>query len=151
MSTPQDLTATNSAIANANVAAVDDFLCALRDKDLDIAADPLDDDIVYENVGFSRIRGARRVMKVFAAMNHPALGFDVRIHRSATDGDTVMNERTDLLRFGPVQLTFWICGVFEVHDGKITLWRDYFDMLDMAKALVRGLVGAVIPALRPRL
>ena len=90
-------------------------------------------------------------MKVFAAMNHPALGFDVRIHRSATDGDTVMNERTDLLRFGPVQLTFWICGVFEVHDGKITLWRDYFDMLDMAKALVRGLVGAVIPALRPRL
>ncbi|MCB0926974.1 MAG: limonene-1,2-epoxide hydrolase family protein [Mycolicibacterium insubricum] len=151
MSTPQDLTATNSAIANANVAAVDDFLCALRDKDLDIAADLLDDDIVYENVGFSRIRGARRVMKVFAAMNHPALGFDVRIHRSATDGDTVMNERTDLLRFGPVQLTFWICGVFEVHDGKITLWRDYFDMLDMAKALVRGLVGAVIPALRPRL
>lgn len=151
MSTPQDLTATNSAIANANIAAVDDFLCALRDKDLDIAADLLDDDIVYENVGFSRIRGARRVMKVFAAMNHPALGFDVRIHRSATDGDTVMNERTDLLRFGPVQLTFWICGVFEVHDGKITLWRDYFDMLDMAKALVRGLVGAVIPALRPRL
>lgn len=151
MSTPQDLTATNSAIANANVAAVDDFLCALRDKDLDIAADLLDDDIVYENVGFSRIRGARRVMKVFAAMNHPALGFDVRIHRSATDGDTVMNERTDLLRFGPVQLTFWVCGVFEVHDGKITLWRDYFDMLDMAKALVRGLVGAVIPALRPRL
>lgn len=151
MSTPQDLTATNSAIANANIAAVDDFLCALRDKDLDIAADLLDDDIVYENVGFSRIRGARRVMKVFAAMNHPALGFDVRIHRSATDGDTVMNERTDLLRFGPVQLTFWVCGVFEVHDGKITLWRDYFDMLDMAKALVRGLVGAVIPALRPRL
>ncbi|BBZ66776.1 limonene-1,2-epoxide hydrolase [Mycolicibacterium insubricum] len=151
MSTPQDLTATNSAIANANIAAVDDFLCALRDKDLDIAADLLDDDIVYENVGFSRIRGARRVMKVFAAMNHPALGFDVRIHRSATDGDTVMNERTDLLRFGPVQLTFWVCGVFEVHDGKITLWRDYFDMLDMTKALLRGLVGAVIPALRPRL
>ena len=150
MSTPQDLTATNSAIANANVAAVDDFLCALRDKDLDIAADLLDDDIVYENVGFSRIRGARRVMKVFAAMNHPALGFDVRIHRSATDGDTVMNERTDLLRFGPVQLTFWICGVFEVHDGKITLWRDAFDFVDVMRGNLRGLAAMVLPSLAPK-
>ena len=50
-----------------------------------------------------------------------------------------------------MQLTFWVCGVFEVHDGRITLWRDYFDVLDMTKALVRGLIGAVIPALRPRL
>ncbi|SKX36263.1 limonene-1,2-epoxide hydrolase [Mycobacteroides abscessus subsp. massiliense] len=35
-------------------------------------------------------------------------------------------------------------------DGKITLWRDYFDMFDMFKATVRGLVGIAIPALRPR-
>jgi limonene-1,2-epoxide hydrolase len=44
-----------------------------------------------------------------------------------------------------------VCGVFEVTNGRITLWRDYFDMFDFTKALVRGLVGAVIPALRPTL
>lgn len=146
MTTSQDLTT-----SGANVTAVENFLGALRDKDLDVAAALLDDGIVYENVGFSRLRGAGRVMKVFTAMKHPALGFDVRIHRSATDGHTVMNERTDLLKFGPLQLTFWVCGVFEVRDGRIALWRDYFDTLDMTKALVRGLVGVVIPALRPRL
>ncbi|BBY96941.1 limonene-1,2-epoxide hydrolase family protein [Mycolicibacterium fallax] len=134
-----------------NVAVVDRFLAALRDTDLDTAASLIDDHIVYENVGFSRLRGSRRVLQVFAAMRRPALGFDVRVHRSAQDGPTVLNERTDLLRVGPVQLTFWVCGVFEVHDGRITLWRDYFDVLDMTKALVRGLIGAVIPALRPRL
>ena len=61
----------------------------------------------------------------------------------------VLNERTDALVIGPVRLQFWVCGVFEVHNGKITLWRDYFDMFDMAKATVRGLIGAVIPGLRP--
>ena len=53
--------------------------------------------------------------------------------------------------FGPVRLQFWVCGVFEVRDGRITLWRDYFDMFDFTKALVRGVAGAVIPALRPSL
>lgn len=139
------------ATGEVNIATVDRFLYALRDKDLDAAADLLDDDIVYENVGFSRLRGSRRVLQVFSAMQRPALGFDVEVHRSACNGTTVLNERTDLLRFGPVQLTFWICGVFEVSDGRITLWRDYFDALDMTKALVRGLIGAVIPALRPKL
>jgi limonene-1,2-epoxide hydrolase len=48
-------------------------------------------------------------------------------------------------------MQFWVCGVFEVSGGRITLWRDYFDVWDMTKALVRGLAGAVVPALRPSL
>jgi limonene-1,2-epoxide hydrolase len=50
-----------------------------------------------------------------------------------------------------VRLQFWVCGVFEVHNGRITLWRDYFDTMDMLKGTVRGLIGAVVPALRPTL
>ena len=97
------------------------------------------------------IHGRRRAIKLFKGMDRPSLGFDVLIHRSAADGISVLNERTDVLIFGPVRLQFWVCGVFEVHDGRITLWRDYFDMFDMTKALIRGLAGAVVPALRPTL
>ena len=46
----------------------------------------------------------------------------------------MLTERTDALIFGPLRLQFWVCGVFEVHDGRITLWRDYFDMFDFVKA-----------------
>jgi limonene-1,2-epoxide hydrolase len=42
-----------------------------------------------------------------------------------------------------------VCGVFEVHGGRITLWRDYFDMLDITKATLRGLAATVFPSLRP--
>lgn len=138
-------------VGAANIATVEAFLNSLRAPDLDAAAELLDDNLVYQNVGFPTVHGRRRTMKIFRAMERPGLGFDVAIHRSAADGASVLNERTDVLIFGPVRLQFWVCGVFEVHDGRITLWRDYFDQFDFAKAIVRGVLGAVIPALRPKL
>ncbi|MGU3500386.1 limonene-1,2-epoxide hydrolase family protein [Mycobacterium sp. C31M] len=145
--TDQALTATEAA----NIATVEKFLFSLRGPDLDTAGSLIDDDLVYQNVGFPTVRGRARTLKVFKALDRPAFGFDVAIHRTAADGHVVLNERTDALVIGPVRLQFWVCGVFEVHDGRITLWRDYFDMFDMTKALARGLAGAVLPALRPKL
>lgn len=45
-----------------------------------------------------------------------------------------------------------MCGAFEVNDaGQITLWRDYFDMLDfLLKAPLRAVVGVAVPSLRPK-
>ncbi|CAN5376638.1 limonene-1,2-epoxide hydrolase family protein [soil metagenome] len=134
--------------ATTNIAVVEKFLFALRDKDLATADSLLADNLVYQNVGFPTIRGRARAMKLFAGMQRPSLGFDVLIHRSAGEGDTVLNERSDALIIGPVRLNFWVCGVFEVHDGRITLWRDYFDNLDFLKAVVRGLAAVVVPSLQ---
>jgi limonene-1,2-epoxide hydrolase len=38
-----------------------------------------------------------------------------------------------------------------VHGGRITLWRDYFDLYDVLKGTARGLIGAVVPSLRPKM
>ena len=130
--------------------AVEVLLTSLQNMDVDAAGTVLDDNLVYQNVGFPTIRGRARAVKLFRSMEGRA-GFEVKIHRIAVNGSSVLTERTDALVFGPVRLQFWVCGVFEVHNGRITLWRDYFDMFDMTKALVRGLVGAAIPALRPTL
>ena len=133
-----------------NAHTVEVFLDALEAQDIDGAGAVLDENLVYQNVGFPTIRGRARAMKLFRSMEGRA-GFEVKIHRIAVNGSSVLTERTDALVFGPVRLQFWVCGVFEVSDGRITLWRDYFDMFDFAKALVRGLVGAAIPAVRPTL
>jgi len=134
-----------------NAHTVEVFLSALQDQDLDTAAAQLDDNLVYENVGYPTIRGRARAVKLFRGLQRPNLGFEAKIHRIAVNGASVLTERTDVLVIGPVRMQFWVCGVFEVHNGRITLWRDYFDMFDMLKGTVRGLVGAVVPALRPRL
>lgn len=145
---PTDQRTISSQIDNAHTVEV--FLAALQDQDIDAAGAVLDEHLVYQNVGFPTIRGRARAIKLFRGMEGRA-GFEVKTHRIAVNGSTVLTERTDALVFGRVRLQFWVCGVFEVTNGRITLWRDYFDMFDFTKALGRGLVGAVIPALRPTL
>ncbi|WP_019969272.1 limonene-1,2-epoxide hydrolase family protein [Mycobacterium sp. 141] len=129
---------------------VEIFLNALQDEDFDTAENALAQNLVYQNVGLPTIYGRNRTVKLFRSMQG-RVGFEVKIHRIAADGASVLTERTDALIFGPLRLQFWVCGVFEVHEGRITLWRDYFDFLDTAKATVRGLAGIFIPSLRASL
>jgi limonene-1,2-epoxide hydrolase len=131
----------------ANTRTVETFLNALQDADYETAEAVLDDNLVYENVGLPTIHGGRKAMRLFRRMEGRA-AFEVKIHRIAADGAAVLTERTDALIVGPLRLQFWVCGVFEVHDGRITLWRDYFDFYDMLKATARGLAGVVVPSLR---
>jgi len=141
---------TTTDIGTANALIVKTFLTAMQTKDFDVVDALLADDLVYENVGFPTIRGGRRVAKLFRGIEGK-MDFRVTFQRNIGDGATVMNERTDVIGRGPLWLQFWVCGVFEVHDGRITLWRDYFDTFDFfVKAPVRGLIGIFIPALRPK-
>ncbi|MDT5215328.1 MAG: limonene,2-epoxide hydrolase [Mycobacterium sp.] len=144
----EQTTSTSSAVDNARI--VEDFLKALEHQNFETFDALLADDVVYQNVGLPTVRGRGRVVKMMRGMEG-RMGFEVKFHRNVAEGSTVLNERTDAIIIGPVRLQFWICGVFEVHDGRITLWRDYFDLFDCTKALVRGIAGAVVPALRPRM
>ncbi|CPR13599.1 limonene-1,2-epoxide hydrolase [Mycobacterium bohemicum DSM 44277] len=138
-------TAATASVANTRV--VEGFLHALQDGDYDAADAALDDNLVYENVGLPTIHGRARAMKLFRRMEG-RMAFEVKIHRVAADGAAVLTERTDALIAGPLRLQFWVCGVFEVHDGRITLWRDYFDFFDMLKATARGLAALALPSLK---
>jgi limonene-1,2-epoxide hydrolase len=138
-----------SAVPSATQSrTVETFLYALRDEDFDTADSLMADDIEWQNVGFPTIRGRTRITKLFRS-GQGRMGFEVKFHRIAAEGSAVLTERTDALIFGPLRLQFWVCGVFEVHDGRITLWRDYFDLFDFGKATVRAIVATVVPSLRP--
>jgi limonene-1,2-epoxide hydrolase len=133
-----------------NARAVETFLYAMQDEDFDTVDSLMADTIVWQNVGLPTLQGRQRIVKILRR-GQGKVGFEVKIHRIAVDGNSVLTERTDALVIGPVRLQFWVCGVFEVHAGRITLWRDYFDMWDMTKATLRGLAATVFPSLRPTL
>jgi limonene-1,2-epoxide hydrolase len=57
------------------------------------------------------------------------------VHREAANGTTVFNERTDRFKMSWGWLELPVNGVWEVVDGKITLWRDYFDAQSYFKQL----------------
>lgn len=127
------------------------FLLALEAGELDGAFALLADDVVYTNVSLPTIRGRARIERLARpAFEKLHFGFRVHFHTIATDGHTVLTERTDALILGRVEQRFWVYGRFEVLDGRITVWRDSFDWADLAIGLARGLAGALIPALNRR-
>jgi limonene-1,2-epoxide hydrolase len=142
--------ATPVATSESAVDVVRSFLAALADDDVTGAVALIDDDIVYENVGLPTIRGKRRFERGFQSFQRYRLGFDVRIHRIAEENGAVLTERTDAIYLGGYRSQFWVCGTFEVRDGRITLWRDYFDFWAVTRAMVRGLIGIAVPSVRAK-
>lgn len=130
-------------------AVVEAFLAALAAGDAATARALIADDILYVNVGLPPVRGRKEMERVFALLGRPGAGFEVYLHAVATDGPAVLTERTDVLLMGPVEAQFWVWGRFEVHDGRITLWRDSFDYLDILRGTVRGIAALLVPSLRP--
>ena len=130
----------------AAIQVVKDFLGALERTDIDGACALLHPDVSYQNVPFPPARGLRAVERQLRGLERYCNGFEVVHHNIAAAGATVLTERTDVLTVGPVRAAFWVCGTFELRDGKIVLWRDRFDFLDVAWAFIRGGVRALLDA-----
>jgi limonene-1,2-epoxide hydrolase len=109
-------------------AVVNEFIAAIGDKDIDRALEVVADDCYYDNVPIGDMTG-KDAMRDFLA---PMVRFDgpveFQILRQTASGNVVMNERIDKLptKSGR-QIELPVAGVFEVNDGLITFWRDYFD------------------------
>ncbi|WP_030172418.1 limonene-1,2-epoxide hydrolase family protein [Spirillospora albida] len=123
---------------------VTDFLAALEALDIDRAMTFAAPNMVYQNVPFPAARGAQAVEKTLRLMGRYGTGFEARVHTIAANGPKVLTERTDVLEAGAWRAEFWVCGTFEVHDGKITLWRDYFDLTTVLAASAKGAVKALL-------
>ncbi len=127
------------------------FLQAMEAQDHDTVASLLAPDLRYTNVSLPTLKGGRRVATLIRKALRESRRFEVQVHSIASAGNTVLTERTDVLKVGPLHIGFWVCGTFEVRDGRITVWRDYFDWMDIARGSLRGLAGIPLPGLRPTL
>ena len=115
---------------------VNDFMARITALDFDGAFELVAPDIEYDNVPIEKVTGPEGIRGVFAQLD--AMGVDAMewiIHRQAANDTLVLNERTDKFRANGTWVEVAVAGVFEVHDGKITLWRDYFDMNAMTAAI----------------
>lgn len=129
---------------------VEAFLAALADDDAELADSLIDDDIDYVNVSLPAVRGRKEMAKVFDLLKKEKAGFEVYLHAISADGGTVLTERTDVLIFGPLRMQFWVWGRFDVANGKITLWRDSFDFVDLFRGFVRGVAAIAVPSLQTK-
>jgi limonene-1,2-epoxide hydrolase len=136
--------------ASASVQVVTDFLGALERMDIDAALALLAEDVVYQNVSLPEASGRDAVAKQLALLSRYATGFRAISHRIVGDGQTVLTERTDIIEIRRFRAAFWVCGRFEVWDGKITEWRDYFDWANVLAGVAAGAGRAVLGLIRNR-
>lgn len=120
---------TDSAIETDADAVVKAFCKLWLNGDVDAIVESFTEDGVYHNIPMPVLTGRAEIRDFLAGFLAGFDGVDFQIHRQVSQGGVVMNERTDVLRKkdgGEVPLP--VMGVFEVRDGKIAAWRDYFDM-----------------------
>jgi limonene-1,2-epoxide hydrolase len=139
----------SSATPTAPADTVVEFLRALAAYDVDAALDLVDEDLEYINVSLPTIHGKERLEGIARPWLRPGrMGFNVHLNHVATEGDVVLTDRIDELNWGRFAARFWVYGRFVVSaEGKITVWRDSFDWLDVTIGGLRGLAGLVSPAL----
>jgi limonene-1,2-epoxide hydrolase len=111
----------------------------------DEAVELLDPEIEWRNTGLPTVRGAQRVGRMLKDMERRGISFSAEFHHLATDGDAVLTDRTDVLRYGRWSASFWVRGTFVVRDGRIVLWDDAFGWGNFLGACLIGLWRTLLP------
>ncbi len=112
--------------AQENDKIISDFSAAWTNGDLDTIAAMFADDAVYHNIPFKPIEGKEAILATIGSfIDGSEIVFET--HNQVASGNIVMNERTDTITTDGNNVALPVMGVFELTDGKITAWRDYFD------------------------
>lgn len=111
------------------LATVKAFMKAMEPLDYDTAVTFLSDDCEYTNPPpIGTVRGPAGMRAVLEPFFAPTLENEFRVIRGVADGPVVILERLDRHRLETGWVELPVTGVYEVHGGKITYWRDYFDL-----------------------
>ena len=90
------------------------------------------DDAVYHNIPLAPVIGREAIANNIASFIRPGApgieSIQFRVINIAANGPVVMTERVDVFKLPAKSFELPVMGTFEVSDGKISAWRDYFDM-----------------------
>lgn len=108
--------------------------CATFDKhDAEALRPYLADDVVYHNIPMDPLHGIDAAVGFIAGFFAMCDSMTIDTRHAAVVGAVVLTERVDTFTMGSKVAPLPVMGAFEVHDGKITAWRDYFDMAQVTK------------------
>ena len=104
------------------------------------------DDAVYHNIPFEPVTGRKNIAHNIASFIRPGPPgierIEFRVINIAASGPIVMTERVDIFTLAGRTFDLQVMGTFEVNDGKINAWRDYYDPSQfkshMAGAVAKG-------------
>lgn len=122
-------------MSNSDIIAA--FCEVWSEKDLDRIMEFFTDDAVYHNIPMDPANvGKDQIRAVIESFTTAPESIEFKVHHQAENADgIVMNERTDFFKIGDSTIQLRVMGAFELTGGKISAWRDYFDMQEYMSQL----------------
>jgi limonene-1,2-epoxide hydrolase len=117
---------------------VRDFCAAASTRDPAVLRAFFSDDIVYHNIPMEPAEGIEATMAVIDMFIGMCDALEFEVHHLSSEGTTVLTERTDIFTIKGKSAPLPVMGAFDVVDGKITAWRDYFDMAQVTAMFEAG-------------
>ena len=117
-----------------------DFIRACDGRDVAGLARFFTADCVYHNIPMEPVVGPEAAVAVLMEFARVSDAWDWEVHHIAeTAAGVVLTERTDRIRDAAgAWHDFPTMGAFEVRDGRISAWRDYFDLALAMAAMGRA-------------
>ena len=114
---------------SSNEALIRDFLAAFDAIDLERIMGFFAEDAVYHNIPVQPVRGTAAIRGVLQGFMGMASEVNWIVHNLAETRDgVVLTERTDRFLVRGKWIELPVMGSFTIRGGRISAWRDYFDM-----------------------
>jgi limonene-1,2-epoxide hydrolase len=113
---------------------VRDFCGAWERLDKGAILNAFTDDAVYHNMPMTPAVGKGQIeplLDFILAQASDSIRFEIK--HIVCEGNVVLTERVDTFTTEDRKITLDVMGVFELREGKIAAWRDYFDMAQWTK------------------
>lgn len=119
----------------SNLATITEFIAAWSRLDPDELASFFTDDGCYHNIPVGPVTGRDNVRSMIAAFTADWIATQWDLLNIVGAGDVVIAERLDRTEAGDKRVDLPCTGVFEMENGKIKVWRDYFDLSTFTTAM----------------
>ncbi|UZW57087.1 nuclear transport factor 2 family protein [Sphingobium sp. JS3065] len=117
----------------SNIGLIENFIAAWNRLDIPAIESMMAEDIFYHNIPMEPAYGIEGFRKFIAVT--PPQKAEWFLHAIAETGNKVLTERTDNFIIGDKPVSIPVMGIFEIEDGKIKQWRDYFDLGQMVSQM----------------
>jgi limonene-1,2-epoxide hydrolase len=121
---------------NTNEQIMIDFIKAWSKLDATELADYFTDDGVHHNIPLSPVTGKKEIVNLIRSFTASWTETNWEIINIISKDNIVIAERVDRTKMkADKSVNLPGVGVFEMEDGRIKIWRDYFDLGMYLKAL----------------
>jgi limonene-1,2-epoxide hydrolase len=91
------------------------------------------EDVVYHNIPMDPAVGLDATIAFIDGFFAMCQGLVIETTHLAVRDSVVLTERIDTFTVGDIVAALPVMGTFEIRDGKIAAWRDYFDLGQITK------------------